>query len=166
MKFFANIIPALVLAQADEERKVPPRHPLQRLGRLVEFSHEMLDAWFSFVPSKDSWKGKFERNAARMEKNFLRGESKCGFYDEQNLPHGGPERKRREDDYDYDYSDDNVDRYNREDPSTGARQITTGFRKWAQRYLSQCSGQKTYNYQVTRMSKWNQKLQAHLQSLN
>ena len=89
-----------------------------------------------------------------MERNFARGNQRCGFYDEDQLPHGGPERKRREDDFD--------ERYNREDPAEGTKQITTGFRKWAERYLSQCSGQRNYAHQINRMNKWNSLLQAHL----
>ena len=45
---------------------------------------------------------------------------------------------------------------------SGTREITTGFRKWAERYLSLCSGQRKYQYQITRMNKWNSVLQAHL----
>merc|ERR1712062_187944 len=91
-----------------------------------------------------------------MEKNFKRGEQCCGHYDQHQLPHGGPEedRKRRSDDFD--------DRYDRDDPSVGIKQITTGFRKWAQRYIAACSGQRQYQYQVNRMNKWNSLLQAHL----
>ena len=48
------------------------------------------------------------------------------------------------------------------DPAVGTKQICKGFEKWAKRYLSQCSGQKNYNYQVNRMQKWEKKLQAHL----
>ena len=98
---------------------------------------------------------KFRTNAERMERNFNRGNQRCGYYDEDNLPHGGPERKRRE-------ADDDVFRYDREDPAKGTKQITTGFRKWAERYLAACSGQKTYKHQVNRMNKWNDKLQEHL----
>ena len=43
MKIFALTI-AAVSAQGDE-KKVPPRHPLQRLNRLVEFSEELLTDW-------------------------------------------------------------------------------------------------------------------------
>ena len=85
------------------------------------------------------------------------------FYDENQLPHGGPaedaeERKRRDLDI--------FDRYDREDPIVGTKQITTGFRKWAERFLSQCSGQRNYNFQVNRMNKWNGLLQDHLSSSN
>ena len=101
---------ALIAVVSAEEKKVPPRHPTQRLARLVEFSHEILDDWFNFLPSKNSWKRKFETNAGRMKNNFQRGEQRCGFYDEFLQPHGGPEeaRKRRSDDEDF--------RYDREDP--------------------------------------------------
>ena len=96
-----------------------------------------------------------------MKKNFERGNQRCGYYDSKPL-HGGPaghDVTRRDADFDLDA--DNL-RYNREDPAVGTKQITTGFRKWAERYLSACSGQKNYNYQVNRMNKWNTKLQAHL----
>ena len=155
-----KISPAVIVAvaSAQDEKKVPPRHPLQRLNRLVEFTEEIMDTWFSFLPSQQAWIQKFENNAARMERNFNRGNQRCGFYDEDQLPHGGPsdDRKRRD--------ADDVDRYNREDPSVGIKQLTTGFSKWAQRYLSQCSGQRNYNYQVNRMAKWNEALQGHLES--
>ena len=159
MKFSAAVLATVAVAQ-DGDRKVPPRHPIQRLNRLVEFSAELLNDWYSFLPSQSSWVGKFERNAERMERNFERGNQRCGFYDENQLPHGGPsERRKREID-----ADSIWDRYDRENPSTGTKQITTGFRKWAERYLSECSGQKNYNYQVNRMNKWNGLLQAHLES--
>ena len=147
--------PALLFAiAAAEDKKVPPRHPLQRLNKLVEFSEEILNEWYTFLPSKDSWVAKFAANAERMERNFNRGNQRCGFYNEDQLPHGGPERKRRD--------LDDVDRYNREDPTEGVRQLTTGYRKWAERYLSQCSGQRQYQHQITRMNKWNDLLQGHL----
>merc|ERR1712014_477094 len=153
MKFSTAVLVAVASA---EDKKVPPRHPLQRLAKLTEFSAEILNEWYTFLPSKDSWISKFANNAERMERNFNRGNQRCGYHDEDNLPHGGPERKRRE--------DDDMDRYNREDPVQGTKQITTGFRKWAERYISQCSGQRQYQHQVNRMNKWNSLLQAHLAS--
>merc|ERR1739844_65833 len=147
---------AVVIAAVAADKKVPPRHPLQRLAKLTEFSAEILNDWYGFLPSKDSWIAKFETNAGRMERNFNRGNQRCGFYDEDQLPHGGPERKRRD--------DVEMDRYNREDPAEGTKQITTGYRKWAERYLSQCSGQRLYQHQINRMNKWNNLLQGHLAS--
>ena len=127
----------VAVASAQDSKKVPPRHPLQRLNKLNKFAAEWaadnLDA-----KAAPHWTGKFERNVARFERRF----ELCGFYDENQLPHGGPsERRKREID-----SDSIWDRYDREDPAMGTKQITTGFRKWAERYLSECSGQKNYNY--------------------
>lgn len=130
------------------EKKVPPRHPTDRLNRLVEFSQEILRSddfrWFD-KRWITKWEGKFSKNAGRMSKVFER----CGFYDE-SLEHGGPavDRKRRDLDF---------DRYNREDPCEGMKQIITGFRKWSERYISKCSGQRNYQYQVVRMGKWAKK---------
>merc|ERR1712003_538222 len=67
MKFSAAVLATVAVAQ-DGDRKVPPRHPLQRLNRLVEFSAELLNDWYTFLPSQASWIGKFERNAERMER--------------------------------------------------------------------------------------------------
>ena len=93
MKFSAALLFAVAAA---EDKKVPPRHPLQRLAKLTEFSAEILNEWFDFLPSRDAWIQKFATNAERMERNFNRGNQRCGFYDENQMPHGGPERKRRE----------------------------------------------------------------------
>ena len=155
--------PALLFAvAAADDKKVPPRHPLQRLNRLTEFTEEILNEWFTFLPSKDAWVAKFANNAGRMERNFKRGNQRCGFYDQDQLPHGGPEeRKRRSADDAFD-----VDRYNREDPSIGIKQITTGYRKWAARYIAQCAGQKNNKYIVNRMNKWNGILQGKLAEYN
>ena len=54
------------------------------------------------------------------------------------------------------------ERYNKAEPKIGVKQITTGFRKWAERYLGNCSGQREYAHQINRMNKWNNKLQNHL----
>ena len=93
-----------------------------------------------------------------MQRNFLRGNQRCGYYNAE-LEHGGPEgvgRKRRSND------DFDVDRYDRENPANGIRQITTGYRKWAERYISQCGGQRNHQHQINRMNLWNANLQAHL----
>ena len=132
------------------EKKVPPRHPLQRLNRLVDFTSEILNSGaFNNKSEKwiQMWETKLANNAERMENNFSRGNQRCGFYDENQLPHGGPsdDRKRR---------DAEFDRYERDDPCTGMKQIITGFSKWSERYISKCSGQKNYSHQVKRMTKW------------
>jgi len=137
------------LASANE-KKVPPRHPLQRLHRLVEFTEEILHSGaFDSRPTRwiNSWEKKFAKNAERMEVNFKRGNQRCGFYDSEMLPHGGPEAERERRDLDF-------ARYDREDPCTGMKQLITGFSKWADRYISNCSGQKNHSHQKKRMTKW------------
>ena len=67
------------------EKKVPPRHPLQRLNRLVEFSSEILNSGaFNNKSIKwiNRWEQKFSNNGDRMKVNFKRGNQRCGFYDE------------------------------------------------------------------------------------
>ena len=90
MKLSSAVIVAVATAQKDE-KKVPPRHPLQRLNRLTEFSEEILTNHFDWLASQTSWINKFKKNSDRMERNFERGNQRCGYYDEAQLPHGGPE---------------------------------------------------------------------------
>ena len=89
MKLSSAVIVAV--ASAQDEKKVPPRHPMQRLARLTEFSEEILTNHFEFLPSQTSWINKFKTNSERMGRNFERGQQRCGYYDETQLPHGGPE---------------------------------------------------------------------------
>ena len=90
MKLSSAVIVAVATAQNDE-KKVPPRHPLQRLNRLTEFAEEIMNEHFDFLPSQDTWINKFKKNSERMGRNFERGNQRCGYYDEAQLPHGGPE---------------------------------------------------------------------------
>ena len=94
MKFSPCFLVALASAT---EKKVPPRTPEQRLNKMQQFTDEILDKWFGFLPSKDAWKAKFRNNASRMLKAYERIDNgdnkKCGFYDPTQLPHGGPEEE-------------------------------------------------------------------------
>ena len=66
-----------------------------------------------------------------------------------------PNRRRRsDDDDDFNFLDN--ERYNREDPCKGMKQIMTGFRKWADRYIGGCGGQANYKHQVHRANKFYQ----------
>ena len=145
-----KITQAVIFAvAAADEKKVPPRHPLQRLDRLVEFSTELLEDHFGFWKRQAKFITKFSKAADRMRDAFERNGEKCGFYDPDLLPHGGPdpaERKRRD--------LDDIDRYDRVDPWKGTKQITTGYRKWAERYISSCNGQAQYQHQVNRFNKY------------
>ena len=83
MKVSAIFLAGLVSA---DEKKVPPRHPIQRLNRLVQFSDEILNSGAFNNKSKkwiDRWSLKLLRNADRMQNSFTRGNQRCGFYDEK-----------------------------------------------------------------------------------
>jgi hypothetical protein len=45
-------------------------------------------------------------------------------------------------------------RYDSNNPMRGIKQITTGFRKWAQRYIAECHGQRKFFYQEKRMTRY------------
>lgn len=86
-------VSAIILATVanGQEKKVPPRHPAQRLKRLQQFSEEWMNDNLPFLPSHDAWVAKFKTNAARMTKAFER--PTCGYYDPENMPHGGPDKE-------------------------------------------------------------------------
>jgi hypothetical protein len=160
----------VTLAAADKDKKVPPRTPAQRLNRLQIFSAEWLNDNLPSLPSRENWISKFEINAERMMDAFQRPH--CGFFD-PSLPFGGPDanpelrpnltprrttddRKRRSDGGDESFTDEfgELLRYNKNEPLVGIKQITTGYRKWAERYINECWGQRKHNYQRSRMNKW------------
>jgi len=191
-------------------RKVPPRHPLNRLARLQAFGLKFADKFF---PGKnENMKNTILGFTNQMNTSFLR--DNCGFYDADIKPHGGPDpnpemrengkprnptsRRRRDDssiftdvcmcektagdaesgcsdnltndeyemyidlvgnndmcdeeDVDCAYIDDNCDvhganlkrsgRKISDNPERAVKQITTGLRKWAERYLNNCHGMR------------------------
>lgn len=188
-----------LLDRPDEDRKVPHRHPLQRLWRLYQFSEEIIQTHFY---DSDMKAGKLDRLRGRIGKwlylaqrqSFLKGTKRCGFYND-GLEHGGPtggednqaggieyeqtllnngdantdvvpdeleiynprpNRRRRSDDSSDDSEFNFLDneRYNREDPCIGIKQIFNGFRKWSDRYIGGCGGQDNHEHQVNRAKKF------------
>ena len=60
-------------------------------------------------------------------------------------------------------------RYDKQNPVRGLKQITTGFRKWAQRYINECAGEdgkngKGKNNHSKRANELNKKIRARLQT--
>ena len=144
MKVFVAFV-----ALAAAEKKVPPRHPLQRLKKLNAFAAEWVTDNLS-AKQAANWTPKFDRNAGRMERRF----ELCGYYDDQS-EHGGPRERRQADE------DELIERYDKTNPMRGIQQITRGFSKWAQRYIADCKVQPAK--QVDRMAKWYGQLLGKLQ---
>ena len=155
MKFSESLLVSVVVAtNANMEPNLtnsqkmgfPPRHPVQRLQRLVEFSADLLSHSFTALRSKDIWIQKFENNAQRMEIAFGR----CGFHNDR--------KKRASEEIGTEIGELEKIEYG----CIGTKQITTGFAKWAQRYIGNCSGQRTFQHQTNRMDRWNKRLQQFL----
>jgi len=170
MKVSAIIL--ATVANGQDEKKVPPRHPEQRLKRLQQFSEEWMNDNLPLLPSHDAWVQKFKTNAGRMLNAFNR--PTCGYYDATNLPHGGPDpnpelreslkprrQRRSEDEEEETYEEGMLVRYDKNNPLRGIKQITTGYRKWAERYINECWGQRKSQFQIKRMNKWFQALGNH-----
>ena len=97
-----------------------------------------------------------------MAKSFDR----CGTYIARKQ---GKSRKQRSaqtgDDSDEDSDEEFVDvesPYDKFDPSKGMEVLVKGYRNWAERYLSNCAGQKKNQIHTQRMGKWDTVLQTHL----
>jgi len=136
-----SVATIVAVASASDEKKVPPRHPLARLGRLNKFAAEWCNDNLSEKQAAH-WSEKFDKNTARFERRF----EICGVYDVEATEYDPP-RNRRDDD-----EDDFLPRYDKANPLTGIKQITVGFKKWAQRYVADCKNQP--GTQVNRSAKW------------
>jgi len=80
---------------------------------------------------------------------------KCSFFD-PNVPNGGPRptseyRKRR------DIEDSDL-RYSSTDGESSIKGITTGLRKFAERYLAECPGQRKEQHLAKKAQRWREKL--------
>jgi hypothetical protein len=153
-----SLIPVFISALDVGEKKVPPRHPRQRLKTLLRFGKEWLADNFVTAANnektkrfgnrlRDRYTKRFDNWTARMQVASMK---ECFFFDPENLPHGG--RNRRDDEQDYDYEDDTGDllRYDKDDPIRGLKQIMTGYRKWSTRYISECPGERNEKNHSTR----------------
>ena len=85
----------------------------------------------------------------------------CRFYD-PSVEHGGPNpnpkprRSRRE--IEHRLGDDDMDIFDTETfmrianhPLHAIRQIFVGFRKWTERYIAECYGERVHNYHSKRL---------------
>ena len=68
------IFTSLFVANFAEEKKVPPRHPLQRLNRLNQFAEEWLNDNLR-EKQVGRWMPKFQRMTEKFERKF--DENEC-----------------------------------------------------------------------------------------
>lgn len=212
-------VATIALASA-AEKKVPPRHPLNRLNKLKLFYQNFANDIVADRVNANT-AARFANRMEGMVDNFQAAfeRTNCGYYDE-NSTHGGPDpqpdvrpngkpRNRRDadDEVEADFGDyaafcaEKAGSFNEEqlnfccqlssddhtngvdycppgasrsggkknaydrlssEPSLKWRQITTGTRKWVQRYIGNCGGQRKRNLGVKRVrnlyNNWNEKL--------
>lgn len=153
-----GVLLMLSVQAIDEEKKVPPRTPENRLKKLNQFSKEWCRENLEPIVGRqraNKWINKFEKNGDRMKKRF---NSECGFFD-PSVPNGGPNpnsttvvnRNRRSIDSNSQVrtldDDEFGTRYDKTDPARGIAQIATGYKKWAERYIADCFSKKNNKFQ-------------------
>jgi len=153
-----GVLVLLSVQATDEEKKVPPRTPENRLKKLNQFSKEWCRENLEPIVGRqraNKWINKFEKNGDRMKKRF---NSECGFFD-PSVPNGGPNpnsttvvnRNRRSIDSNSQVrtldDDEFGTRYDKTDPARGIAQIATGYKKWAERYIADCFSKKNNKFQ-------------------
>jgi len=212
MKLISSLAIALVAA---DEKKVPPRHPLNRLNTLRTFITNFADDVIMPAIDNRKYADRFVRQMHGMMDNMENAYNRpnCGYYD-PNSKHGGPDpnpdvkpngkpRARRDAEEDTHFDDqqsfedecakgwennnavvrgeccDGVASYaaanadecaslpavrrkgNKktpwdrlsQDPALKWKQIMTGTRKWADRYINNCSGQRKKQHVSKRTKK-------------
>lgn len=186
-----KVSPIMMLALAADagEKKVPPRHPRNRLKTLRRFALEWLadnfrDYQASSEQGRKAGKRIYDRFAprfndaqndngkptwgGRMAALVDNAEKDCFFYD-SSTAHGGRARRQvaedegGDEDYDASRAADDMIRYDKKNPIRGLKQITTGFRKWAQRYIDECPGEDGSANHSKRANALNKKIKARLQ---
>ena len=129
-----------------QDKSIADTDPIRRLDRLNEFAQIWLDRYFGEAkPSMVSrWGAKFDKNVSRFKRRY----EICGE-DSQALTGRSLEE--------FELKIDN------DDPSKAIVQITTGFSKFAHRFLNGCKNQPAV--QASRAILWNLFLQEHLMEL-
>lgn len=117
-----------------------PSDPIERLMQVLSFAQDVMDNEFADHKRYPQWKQKFNRNTMRMKASYF----KCG-----NDPIVAPVAEWVS--------------YDNSKPSKAMKDITTGFRKWAETYLNSCKAQYNRKHiaHISRMDKWNSALTGH-----
>merc|ERR1711990_697088 len=145
MKLFPALFLAVAFAQeGEDERKVPPRTPEARMEQLKRHIVRLMNDHFSECNKSEMWEEKMTKLCNRGLRAYKDRKRECGFFD-PDKEHGGPR------------SDDD-ERYSDEDAQSSVNGITAGIKKWSQRYLAECGGQKEDQNIARHAMKWRRKL--------
>ena len=92
---FQNVLVALAMAQ-DDDRKVPPRTPPQRLNTLKRFANEWVTLQIGTEINRPSRAANMKaKGIARLEEKMSLAYAKdCHFFD-PTVEHGGPRPARK-----------------------------------------------------------------------
>merc|ERR1711970_1168898 len=145
MKLFGIILVSAVTA----DKKVPPKTPEERLDQLRRHIDRLVTDHFAGCKKADQWGNKLRGLPNRAQAAYDRNDRPCSFFDD-SVEHGGPEPE----------DDDQDVRYSETDAVASVNGITAGIRKWSQRYLAACGGQKNHEHIVNHANKWRSKLLA------
>ena len=148
---------------------------------LNQFAEQWINSQIIFAIHRPNRGVRMRLNLRDMSIRLSKAYGKdCHFFDPAVLPHGGPnpnsQRKRRtafaqqelnriarevEDNESLDIFDQLEDDFQQgvpvdinalsNDQNVAWQQIGTGFRQWILRYISDCGGQKKYNYHTNRL---------------
>lgn len=125
----------------------PNINPEKRLNKLIEFSGSLLDVHFADWKSGSRLKKNFERLGGKM----LAAYQRCG-----------PDREEPDDDTDQNERSEQNPRLD-DESCKAVKQVTTGFSKWADRFMSDCGSYKKNSHIPNKMKKFKKKLVSRLQ---
>ena len=83
---------AIAHGQVDDERKVPPRTPPQRLNTLQRFAHQWIDAQIGIEINRPgrAYNMKLRGVNRLFDKMMVAYEKPCHYFNPLTKPHGGP----------------------------------------------------------------------------
>lgn len=145
MKLFG----AILFTAAFAVKSVPTKTPLERMEQLQRHITRLMADHLSCHKKVGQWESKMNGVCDRAVAAYTRNDRPCSFFDD-GVEHGGPEPEEEDEEL----------RYNELDAIASINGITSGMRKWSQRYLAACGGQKNNDHLVNHANKWRKKLTA------
>ena len=130
MKFSTMFLAYSTSADEIDDTAIVKLNYLEKITGEI-FSSEAINKSTSW---KEGWSERFGRNILRMKNSFER----CGTHDGEDL-------------------DDMLIDFDISNPCGALNELTTGYAKWVNQYISSCRGQKKKSHHKNRLKKWNKK---------